>query len=110
MARRNKNTLKPWASTTTSLSVIRIFVKAGMQNCYAYTESDGRTVVLSDRCFLDNDPAFLDETLMHEFIHCLEFQFADELRLKNPKQCTRQAMVFGRELPRMLRCLRRVAP
>jgi predicted metal-dependent peptidase len=99
-----------WATTTTSKNIVPIYL-AQAKGYVAFTQSgspEGTFVVLDPSVVECQDPAYLDETLMHEFIHVCESHFRRELALKNEPNCTQYAQVLGRELPRMLKNLKRV--
>jgi len=93
-----------WGVTSTSGGIVKIFVN---DETPAMAETDGVEIDLHPDALLD--PLALDETLCHEFVHVLENHFAKDLKAPNPRGCTSLAVIFGRELPRMLRQLRQVA-
>jgi hypothetical protein len=99
-----------WATTTTSANIVQIFVHdcAGYQAYCQYTPRHGTSVYVSQAVLDTTDPFYLQETLVHEFVHVLEEHFKRELKLPNPPDCTQYAIIIGRELPRMLRNLKRV--
>lgn len=101
---------KLWATTTTSANIVNIYIGSA-KGLQAYTQGgtpEGTLVCLSPEVLACPDPNYLHETLVHEFVHVLESHFAKELALKPDKNCTQYAVVIGRELPRMLKNLRRV--
>lgn len=97
-----------WGITSTSVDVVKIYIDPDLVNDAAETNWDEGYISLHPDVMLD--PLCLDETLMHEFVHVLECHFEKDLKAKQPKGCSNEAIIFGRELPRMLRQLRQVKP
>lgn len=96
---------KLWGITSTSVDVVKIYLDSDLTQA-AETDSES----ISVRPDVARCPLSWDETLMHEFVHVLEWHFAKELKAKPPKDCSNEAVIFGRELTRMLRQLRQVSP
>src|ERR1700753_3987985 len=93
-----------WATTYASSGTVRIYARPGYNTDSG--ETDGVDIWISGHIL--DIPELLDSTLMHEFIHVLEHQFSKELKMKPPAHCTQAAVVFGRELPTLLKNLRRL--
>jgi hypothetical protein len=98
-----------WASTKIKKRKINIWVESrGMRVIDGYTDrrSSGTIpyIVLAKRIM--NNPAILDETLLHELIHCVEMLCEKELDGEPPQDCTVAATVFGQYLSQALRNLR----
>jgi len=103
--------MKLWATTTNSAGIVKIYVAPKLSDCYAVTywePKKGHYIHVSQELLDCHDPYLLNDYLVHEFIHVLEGQFKKELALKPDKNCTQAAVVFGRELPRMLRNFKKV--
>lgn len=56
------------------------------------------------KIFLNNrlKGCLLQQTLIHEYIHVLEFLFKKELQEKPDKTCSMHALIFGRYLAEMI--------
>ena len=105
-----KNRGKLWATTRMDGQTISIYVKDRIPGSEAITYQDRVTempyVILTTAML--NKPAALDETLLHEWIHCIEYLFGHELRKPDPKDCSQMARVVGKYLAEALRNFQQV--
>jgi hypothetical protein len=105
-----KNRGKLWATTQMDGQTINIYLKDRISGAEAITYQDRVTempfVILTSQ--LVNKPEALDETLLHEWIHCIEYLFPQELRKPDPKDCSQMARVVSKYLVEALRNFKQV--
>lgn len=92
-----------WATTRAGRHKIKIYIDPELTGYWGECVQEGaKTPFISLAEATLKDPARLDQILVHEFVHALEYLYARELAKADPKDCTRYAMVLGRFLPEML--------
>jgi hypothetical protein len=96
-----------WGRSSVSTTPVEIWLDPKLEGLGLTVCETSRAIIVV-RASLLEDPLAFDETLLHEAVHVCEIQFVDELFYTRPaSQCTQAAVVFGRELSRFLRSLRR---
>lgn len=105
-----------WATTKVGTRIIKIYKNPQIESALASTEiwyhQVGKKrkrigcpwIDIHPNVFIK--PSLLDEILVHEFVHVLEYCFEKRLALPNPEDCTQYAMVIGKWLPLMLKELK----
>lgn len=99
-----------WGTTAYGPYKIKIYINPRITTMDGYTNprTEGITIELAEGVL--DDPVRLDETLMHEFVHVLEFLNAPEAFSTVPvNNCTALAQTMGKGLTQLLRELT-VAP
>lgn len=99
-----------WGITRLGPHEIKIFVNSRLSSMHGvtYTRKHGYSIEIHDE--LLDDPAMLDETLIHEFLHVVEFTYSTEWQqmARGDEECSAAVKTTAHGLAQMLRELCRV--
>lgn len=108
---KRKSPAKPgrtlYGTTLIELTPIELWLNPDLEDAWAEThqEATGATPYINIHPTTLEHADILEEVITHEFVHCLEYYFAPQMRRKAPKDCSWHAIYIGRHLPKMLRYL-----
>jgi len=109
--KKTKKTRELWAATSYGNHVIQIFVNHSLASKMSGTtyRAENNAVVIDFNANLLTNPTELDETLIHEFIHVLEFFNGHEaFSVKEVNCCCAMVQTISKGLAQMIGQLRQV--